>query len=210
LSLPRSRVAAACRLRRSCHRPRGPVALPRSGCPVRRSRHPAASRQSQPIAPPPPPRCILRSRSAATPRPTSAKRRAIFRHKTHPTTNQDPHTPRLLDPAYSLRPKQKGVRFAHVRFELPPLGLMVPPRGPARCFRCGARLARGGAPAEEGRGVPRTPFQRARSLPPPHSAANVIAKVNARYSRKRVLPGWQASRAPPPAPRPSVARSAQA
>ena len=41
-SLPASRLAAACRLRRSCHRRRGPVALTRSGCPVRRSRHPAA------------------------------------------------------------------------------------------------------------------------------------------------------------------------
>ena len=42
LSLRATRLAAASRLRRSCHRPRGPVALPRSGCPVRRSRHPAA------------------------------------------------------------------------------------------------------------------------------------------------------------------------
>ena len=42
LSLRATRLAAAYRLRRSCHRPRGPVALPRSGCPVRRSRHPAA------------------------------------------------------------------------------------------------------------------------------------------------------------------------
>jgi len=42
LSLRATRLAAASRLRRSCHRSRGPVALPRSGCPVRRSRHPAA------------------------------------------------------------------------------------------------------------------------------------------------------------------------
>jgi len=42
LSLRPRCVAAAYRLRRSCHRPRGPIALPRSGCPVRRSRHPAA------------------------------------------------------------------------------------------------------------------------------------------------------------------------
>jgi hypothetical protein len=42
LSLRATRLAAAYRLRRSCHRPRGPIALPRSGCPVRRSRHPAA------------------------------------------------------------------------------------------------------------------------------------------------------------------------
>ena len=48
LSLRRSRVAAACRLRQSGRRDRGPVALPRSGCPVRRSRHPAAFVQASP------------------------------------------------------------------------------------------------------------------------------------------------------------------
>jgi hypothetical protein len=42
LSLRASRLAAACRLRQSCRRDRGPVALPRSGCHVCRSRHPAA------------------------------------------------------------------------------------------------------------------------------------------------------------------------
>ena len=42
LSLRASRVAAACCLRRSCRRDRGPVTLPRSGCPIRRSQHPAA------------------------------------------------------------------------------------------------------------------------------------------------------------------------
>lgn len=46
LSLRSSRLAAACCLRRSCRRDRGPVALPRSGCPVRRSQHPAAFAQS--------------------------------------------------------------------------------------------------------------------------------------------------------------------
>ena len=42
LSLRATRLAAASRLSRSCHRPRGPVAHPRSGWPARRSRHPAA------------------------------------------------------------------------------------------------------------------------------------------------------------------------
>jgi len=53
LSLPACRVAAACRLRRSCLRHRGPVALPRSGWPVRRSRHPAAATVASPQTPPP-------------------------------------------------------------------------------------------------------------------------------------------------------------
>jgi len=35
------------------------------------------------------------------------------------------------------------VRYAHVRFELPPLGLMVPPRGPPRSFCCGAAARAG-------------------------------------------------------------------
>jgi hypothetical protein len=43
LSLRATRLAAAYRLRRSCHRPRGHVALPRFACPAGRSRHPAAS-----------------------------------------------------------------------------------------------------------------------------------------------------------------------
>ena len=46
LSLRSSRLAAACRLRQTCRRDRGPVSLPRSGCPVRRSQHPAAIAQS--------------------------------------------------------------------------------------------------------------------------------------------------------------------
>ena len=62
-----SRLAAACRLRRSCRRDRGPVALPRSGCPVRRSRHPAALSKPARAPPPAAPRGILRSRSAAPP-----------------------------------------------------------------------------------------------------------------------------------------------
>ena len=65
LSLRSSRLAAACRLRQSCHPDRGPVALPRSGCPVCRSRHPAAF-PCRPQSPPPAaPRGILRSRPAA-------------------------------------------------------------------------------------------------------------------------------------------------
>jgi len=89
LSLRATRLAAACRLRRSCHGPRGPVALPRSGCPVRRSRHPAAFAQS---LLPATPRGVLRSRSAAPPRPTPAKRRVTFNN------NQTITKPRPLCP----------------------------------------------------------------------------------------------------------------
>ena len=51
MSLRASRLAAACRLRQSCRRDRGPVTLPRSGCPVCRSRHPAALPPLEPFAP---------------------------------------------------------------------------------------------------------------------------------------------------------------
>jgi len=78
LSLRRSRPAVACRLRQSCRRDRGPVALPRSGCSVRCSRHPAALSKPARAPPPAAPRGILRSRSAAPPQSTPAKRRAIF------------------------------------------------------------------------------------------------------------------------------------
>jgi len=97
LSLRRSRVAAACRLRRSCRRDRGPVTLPRSGCPVHRSQHPAVVAQS---LLPATPRGILRSRSAATPQPTPAKRRAIFINQCDTTLNRDPITP---EPCLILR-----------------------------------------------------------------------------------------------------------
>ena len=148
-SLPASRVAAACRLRQSCHRDRGPVALPRSGCPVHRSHHPAAVAQS---LLPATPRGILRSRSAATPRPTPAKRRAILRQQ-QPT---NPLTPRLLDPAYALRINQQGVRSAHVRLLSPCVD--GPPGAGRVAFRCGARLARVVRLQKEGWGDPHTPF----------------------------------------------------
>jgi len=60
-----SRLAAACRLRQSGRRDRDPFTLPRSGCPVCRSRHPAAF-PGRPQSPPPTaPRGVLRSRPAA-------------------------------------------------------------------------------------------------------------------------------------------------
>ena len=67
LSLRSCCLAAACRLRRSCRRDRGPVTLPRSGCPVRRSRHPAAFPGPPATPPPAAPRGILRSCSTARP-----------------------------------------------------------------------------------------------------------------------------------------------
>ena len=55
---------------------------------------------------------------------------------------------------------------------LPPLDLS-PPRGRVRSFRCGARLARGGAPAEEGGG------------PSPPTPAIARAKPAAAATRRR-------------------------
>lgn len=71
------------------------------------------------------------------------------------------------------------MRVAHVRFELPPLGLMVPPGGPARCFCCGARLARVVAPAKERRGAlpPRTPVvarEACRRRNPPRTLSAIL------------------------------------
>ena len=148
--------------------------------------HDRASRSSQPSsrrisqAPrnplrPATPRGILRSHLAATPLATPAKRRAIFINQSdHHNQSKTPISPRLLNPTRSLRINQQGVRFAHVRFELPPLDLMVPPRGPVQGFCCGARLARVEAPAKEGWGCTPYPAFRARSLPPPHSAAERV------------------------------------
>jgi hypothetical protein len=70
-------VAAACRLRQTCRRDRGPVALPRSGCPVRRSRHPAALSKPAHAPPPAAPRASFRSGPAATPQAMAENRRAI-------------------------------------------------------------------------------------------------------------------------------------
>jgi len=144
-SLPTSCLAAACRLRRSCHRHRVPVALPRSGCPVRRSRHPAAIAQSL-LPPLPAAFCGRVPRLRRSPRPQ--KRRATF--KQQPVTNLQTRTPTprtpstaccpLLDPAYTLRINQQGVRFAHVHLFTP---LRRRPPGAGRvAFHCGARLAR--------------------------------------------------------------------
>ncbi len=105
-SLLASRIAAACRLRQSCRRDR----VPRLPC-----HEPGVPRHFA---------VAFRGCAATTP----AKRRAIFRQQTYPTDYQDPHTRRLLDPAYSLRPKQKGVRFAHVHLLHTP-GAFGPSRG---------------------------------------------------------------------------------
>ena len=59
-----TRLAAACRLRQSCRRNRGPVALPQSGCPVCRRQHPAALSNASPQTPPPPPRVVLAATSS--------------------------------------------------------------------------------------------------------------------------------------------------
>ena len=160
LSLRSCRVAAACRLRRSYHRHRGPVSLPRPAVPFVAAVIPPHV-PSPPQSPPPAtPRGILRSCSAATPQPTLAKRRAIFSNQSARHYQSRPPYPRLLDPAYSLRINQKGVRFAHVAL-LPPC--VFRPQGRTLGFCCGARLARVVAPAKEGWGLhPMPRFSRAK------------------------------------------------
>ena len=164
--------------------PSAPI-VPPGSWPCRPST-PRLSRSSQPssrrISHPPrnplrpaTPRGIVRSHPAATPLATPAKRRAIFINQSdHHNQSKTPISPRLLNPTRSLRINQQGVRFAHVRFELPPLDLMVPPRGPVQGFCCGARLARVEAPAKEGWGCTPYPAFRARSLPLPHSTAERV------------------------------------
>ncbi len=106
LSLRASRLAAACRLRQSCRRDRGPVTLPRSGCHVCRSRHPAA-----------------------------------------------------LPPPWAFRPRGGG-----------PV---------ASC--CGARLARGGAPAREGWGFSPYPIS-ARAISAAASPRRTVSSTSNRHS----------------------------
>ena len=114
LSLHASRLAAACRLRQSGRRVRGPVSLPRPGCPVCRSRHPAA-------LPPP----------------------------------FESFAPQGADP-----------------------GLLL-----------GARLARGGAPAKEGRGrCPQDPLYCARDFSRRIPAANAIAQSQPSFRTPTVFP----------------------
>ena len=144
LSLRASCVAAACRLRRSCHRHRGPVVLPRSGCPVRRSCHSAALSKPTRAPPPAAPRGILPSCPAAPPRSTPAKRRAILKQQSSTkTTNQDPHTHRLFDPTLHSGSTSKVCASRTFVLNSPLLGLMVPPGGPPRWFCCGAAARAG-------------------------------------------------------------------
>jgi len=116
----------------------------------------------------------------------------------------------LLAPAYSLQAKQlKGVRYAHL-VHSPPPGPFRPPGGGSVGFAAARRRARGSACKTRRGKFPPTPliarakpaaaaFRRKRDCDHPA----VVAGVN-RISRR------QASRAPPSAPRPSAARSAQA
>ena len=57
--------------------------------------------------------------------------------------------------------------------------------------------------------MPRTPFQRARSLPPPQSAANVIAEVQRLFHVQTVLQGGRRPEAPLSASRSSDVRPAR-
>jgi len=178
-SLLASRLAAACRLRRSCHRHRGPVALPRSGCPVRRSRHPAARTAATHRPSPATPRhfaVAFRGYAAAHARKTPCQ----IQTTDIPNKQPRPHTPRLLDPAYPLRIKQQGVSFAHVRLLHTP-GAFGPSRGQLWAFCRGARLARVVRLQKEGWGLqPHTPlFAREawRRRNPPQSVSPVINGV---------------------------------
>ena len=162
LSLRATRLAAASRLSRSCHRPRGPVAHPRSGWPARRSRHPAALWSG---------RCLtLRIHSRANSSKVCATRTSF----------------------------------------IAPLDLFAPQgAGPLVLQRRGG--ARGGAPAKQGRGsFPGPLLLRARSLPPPQSAASVIAQVWPLFRVLTVTQGGRRPRAPLSASRPSDVRAAQA
>ena len=73
---------------------------------------------------------------------------------------------------------------------------MVPPRGPALGFCCGARLARVVAPAKEGWGCTPYPAFRARSLPPPQAAAKRSIHPPEHLQQADVPSRRQASRSP--------------
>ena len=128
------------------------------------------------------------------PRPQNA---VPYSTTTNQLPNQDPHTPRLLDPAYALRINQSGVRYAHVRFELPPLGLMVPPRGPPRRFCCGAAARAGERLQNKAGEVSPDPSYCAREACRRRNPPQTFSAKSKRYSGfKRPFSGGRRSRSP--------------
>jgi len=84
-----------------------------------------ASRRICPIPPPAAPRGILRSRPAALPRSTPAKRRAIFFYQPDNTYQSRPLSPRLLDPTFHFGSIKAVCADAHPRL-VPPLEPFAP------------------------------------------------------------------------------------
>ena len=190
-SLPASRLAAACRLRQTSHRDPGPVTLPRSGCPVRRSRHPATfTEPPAPLLPPLPAAfCGRVPRRCRDPRPQNA---VPYQNNNQPINNQ-PRPPALrAAPCFGLRVHfgpSRAVCASRTFVYCPPCA--VGPEGPGALLFTAARGSRALSACEKkaGGSAPSNPRCRARSLPPPQSAANVTANLRPLLHELTVSPG---------------------
>ena len=146
LSLRAICESAANRLRQSCHRDHGPVALPCPRVPACRSRFPAAFARARP----PPPAVSLRSRSAI------ARTCRRPRPQPHSAILKSQHLPLFL-PIHSGRTEKKECADAHLVYCHP--WSLSPLKGRARCFSS-ARGSRAGERLEKKAGgvAPKTPF----------------------------------------------------
>ena len=176
-------LAAACRLRRSCRRDRGPVALRRSGCPVRRSRRPAAfAEPPAPLLPPLPAAfCGRVPRRCRDPRPQNA---VPYQNNNQPT-NYQPRPPALRAArCFGLRvhsgPSRK-VCASRTFVYCPPCA--VGPRGPGALLFTAARGSRALSACEKKAGGsapsdPRVAREACRRRNPPESVmANVKSLI---------------------------------
>ena len=191
LSLRSSRVPAARCLRRSRRRDRGPVTPPRSGCPVRRSQHPAAFAQSL-LPPLPAAFCARVQRLCRGPRPQNAVPYSSI-NLTIPI-NQDPSPPDCLI-LRSTSDQSKRCALTRTLVSCHPWSLS-PLKGRARCLflRRAARARR--APAKGRMGRSPYPLCRARSLPPPQPIAEHVGPLPPGVPNPNRVPRRQAFEGP--------------
>jgi len=191
LSLRASQLAAACRLCQSGRRARGPVNLPRSGCPVCRSQHPAAFAQSL-LPPLPAAFCARVQRLCRSPRPQNAVPYSSV-NLTIPI-NQDPSPPDCLI-LRSTSDQSKRCALTRTLVSCHPWSLS-PLKGRARCLflRRAARARR--APAKGRMGRSPYPLCRARSLPPPQPIAEHVGPLPPGVPNPNRVPRRQAFEEP--------------
>jgi len=218
LSLRATRLAAASRLRRSCHQHRGPVALPRSGRPAAPSIALGDGGFAAAVIPPHPAAFCGRALRLSPP-VSPVERRAIFNNHQQiqlQTKTPTPNTPSTsCCPCFGLRihsgPSRKACVSRTFVLNSPLWGLWSPqaigdrPVG----FAAARRRARGSAcKTRRGKFPPSPLFARAKPAAAtfrhkPHRECPTAVASASRISWR------QASRSPPSAPRPPAARAAQ-